>query len=73
MTTRTRYLVRYNGECARFSHWKHAIDFAHRASLSAKRWAEVSDKSGMLAQFAYGELTPEFAHLAKEFGYKVAV
>lgn len=57
-----RFKVDYGSEVARFTDYSDALTFARLAG-----YAEVSDKTGLVAQFVEGKLTPEFEHVAKEF------
>lgn len=52
---KTKYVVRYSTETARFSNYADALIFARMAGNS-----EVSDRTGLIAQFRDGELTKEF-------------
>jgi hypothetical protein len=59
---RLRYLIRYGDDrAARFSSFDDAIEFARHCSGST----EVSDFTGLVAQFADGKPTPEFQHLER--------
>jgi hypothetical protein len=46
---------------ARFSDYDDAIRFARQESYHAS--TEVSEPSGLIAQFSMGRASPEFAHL----------
>lgn len=55
---RCRYRVTYDFDVARFTSLEDAMAFARQ-----QRWAEVSDRTGLIGQFEDGRATPEFDHL----------
>jgi len=69
MAKRTKFAVWMGDDhVARFSSYSDAIWFAREVSrLDSPRFAggtsEVSDRTGLIAQFDDGAATPEFSHL----------
>ena len=58
--SRTYYTVRLGREVAKFSNYKHAMNFACYYSAMGSGVLEVGHKTGIVGQYRNGATTPEF-------------
>jgi hypothetical protein len=57
---RMQYRVTGNGYTAKFSDYKHAMDYAAWISSIEQSWCEVHHSSGIVGQYHKGKTTSEF-------------